>query len=119
MKLLLLKQEVMSLITRIDQIEAAQVEVTEKDTFTFTKEQLLKFARLIEAGIIVDVKSFISDSDVDIEENIELEFDSYNKQISLDIDEDRIKNAFMEEIEDEMIDDEFIMGTVRTVLQGC
>jgi hypothetical protein len=71
------------------------------------------------AEIIAGVKEDIMGSDIDIEEHVEIEFDSYDKKITLDIDDRRIRDAFMEEIDDEMMDDEFVMDTVAKVLIEC
>jgi len=107
-----IKKDMIELTERISKVEAADAA---DGTFTFTKEQLLKFARLIESGLIEDIKEEIMNSDVDVEEHIEIEFDSYNKQISLDIDNERINRSFADAIEDEMIDDEFIISTAGDV----
>jgi hypothetical protein len=111
-----IKTEMISLMERIGKIE-----VTKTDgTFTFTKDQLLKFVHQLGNVIIEEIKVNIIDESFDFEDSVEIEFDTYNKSFEIIVDEQEIKKQIRDSIEDlSIIDDDFIIHSAELNTKTC
>lgn len=102
-----IKEELNSLTTRVNEFEKENSE----ETFTFNKEQLTELVQHFIDATLENVKENIKNTSFETDIAVELEFDSYNKQIEATLDEDYIISTVIDEIEginigpDEVFDD--------------
>lgn len=88
-----IKNELSILMMRVDEFAAKQ---SEQGEFTFTKEQLIKFSRMVIDHVMDEAKEKMKEFEVD---DSYVELDLYNREIEVNIDNDGIQSSLVSDLE--------------------
>lgn len=109
-----IKTELNALMSRVDGLMAMQPEQGE---FNFTKEQLIEFVKLLIDKTVETVNEQLTDINLD-EDAVELDFDSYDRRIEVNIDQAAVVGAALNVIDINTDNDDVVFEQIEDVLKN-
>ena len=114
-------------MTQVEEIKAQLLELTEKvnqlsdsesseTKYSFTEEQMIDFIVRLNDELVDNIRDNIKNASFDVDEIVELDFDSYSKTIEVDIDERQLSDLICDEISG--IDSSEIITTVDNIYES-